>query len=215
MGQYYNPSILKKNWKTAKNPVAASLKCYDYGNGAKLMEHSYIGNNLVRSIEFLLANQFKGHAFVWCGDYADEVETKTGTHDIFCDAGRFIYEDYDSSTNDREAKRYLALMKSIPAMPEWEEGVVWNPYKTIPYYKYLVNYSKKQYCTIPMFNNDKLQVHPLPLLTCSGNGRGGGDYQLEDERVGSWAFDKIGLTNNSSEIKGFKRISGIFKYDIR
>jgi hypothetical protein len=106
-------------------------------------------------------------------------------------------------------------MKSIPAMPEWEEGVVWNPYKTIPYYKYLVNYSKKQYCTIPVNDNNKWQVHPLPLLTCSGNGRGGGDYRLEDERVGSWAFDKIGLTNNSSEIKGFKRISGIFKYDIR
>lgn len=214
MGQYYNPSILKKNWKTAKNPVAASLRCYDYDNGAKLMEHSYIGNDLVRSIEYLLANQFKGHAFVWCGDYADEVETKTGTHDIFCDAGHFIYEDYDSSTNDRKTKRYLALMKSIPAMPEWEEGVVWNPYKTIPYYKYLVNYSKKQYCTISVENPDKCQVHPLPLLTCSGNGRGGGDYRLEDERVGSWAFDKIGLTNNSSEIKGFKRISGVFKLDM-
>jgi hypothetical protein len=215
MGQYYNPSILKKNWKTAKNPVAASLKCYDYGNGAKLMEHSYIGNNLVRSIEYLLANQFKGHAFVWCGDYADEVETRTGKHGIFCDAGRFIYEDYDSSTNDREAKRYLALMKSIPAMPEWKEGEVWNPYETIPYYKYLINYSKKQYCTIPVNDNSKYQVHPLPLLTCSGNGRGGGDYRLEDERVGSWAFDKIGISNNSADIKGFKRISGLFKLDCK
>ena len=214
MGQYYNPSILKKNWKTAKNPVMASLKCYDYGNGAKLMEHSYIGNNLVRSIEYLLANQFKGHAFVWCGDYADEVETRTGTHDIFCDAGRFIYEDYDSPDNINRAKRYEALQGTIPAMPEWKEGVEWNPYETIPYYKYLINYSKKQYCTLPMFNNDKSQVHPLPLLTCSGNGRGGGDYRLEDERVGSWAFDKIGISNNSADIKGFKRISGLFKLDI-
>jgi len=213
MGQYYNPSILKKNWKTAKNPVAASLRCYDYGNGAKLMEHSYIGNDLVRSIEYLLANQFKGHAFVWCGDYADEVETKTGTHDIFCDAGRFIYEDYDSSTNDRKAKRYEALQGTIPAMPEWKEGVEWNAYETIPYYKYLVNYSKKQYCTIPVNDNDKYQVHPLPLLTCSGNGRGGGDYNLEDDRIGIWAYDRIGVTNSKKEIEGMTEISGFFKLD--
>ena len=205
MGQYYNPCVLKKNWKTAKNPVMASLKCYDYGNGAKLMEHSYIGNSFVRSIEYLLANQFKGHVFVWCGDYADEVETRTGTHDIFCDAGRFIYEDYDSPDK--------ALNGDIPAMPEWKKGQPWNAYETIPYYKYLINYSKKQYCTIPVNDNDKYQVHPLPLLTCSGNGRGGGDYHLDDERVGSWAFDKIGISNNSSDIKGFKRISGLFKRD--
>ena len=27
-----------------------------------------------------------------------------------------------------------------------------------------------------MPNNDDWLVHPLPLLTCEGNGRGGGDY---------------------------------------
>lgn len=213
MGQYYNPCVLKKNWKTAKNPVEASLKCYDYGNGAKLMEHSYIGNSFARSIEFLLANQFKGHPFVWCGDYADKVETRTGKHDIYCDASHFIYEDYDSQDNNNKSRAYMALAGTIPAMPEWKEGVEWNPYETIPYYKYLINYSKKQYCTIPVNDNDKYQVHPLPLLTCSGNGRGGGDYRLEDLRVGSWAFDRIGLTNDNAEIKGFKRISGLFKCD--
>ena len=200
MGQYYIPSVLRKNWKTAKNPVLVSLKCYDFGNGAKLMEHSYIGDRFVRSMEFLLANDFKGHPFVWCGDYADHVETKTGEHDIYRDASLFIYEDYDSPTNDKKSRKYLALKDSIPAMPEWKEGEKWNPYETIPYYKYLVNYTKKQYCIVPEFDINEHQVHPLPLLTCSGNGRGGGDYRLDDERVGIWAFDRIGLTNDEDEV---------------
>lgn len=215
MGQYYNPSVLRKNWKTAKNPVLVSLKCYDFGNGAKLMEHSYIGNSFVRSMEYLLANDYKGHPFVWCGDYADHVETKTGEHDIYHDASLFIYEDYDSPTNDKKSRKYLALKDSIPAMPEYVEGEVWNPYKTIPYYKYLVNYSKKQYCIVPEFDikSDEYKVHPLPLLTCSGNGRGGGDYGLDDGRVGIWAYDKIGLTNDEDEVAGFKEIDGFFKLD--
>jgi hypothetical protein len=213
MGQYFNPSILKKNWKTAKNPVLVSLKCYDFGNGAKLMEHSYIGNSFVRSMEYLLANDYKGHPFVWCGDYADHIETKTGDHDIYHDASLFIYEDYDSPTNDKKSRKYLALKDSIHAMPEDVEGKVWNPYETIPYYKYLVNYTKKQYCIVPEFSTDEYQVHPLPLLTCSGNGRGGGDYGIDDERVGIWAYDRIGLTNDEIEISGFKEINGVFELD--
>lgn len=213
MGQYYNPSVLRKNWKTAKNPVLVSLKCYDFSNGAKLMEHSYIGNSFVRSMEFLLANDYKGHPFVWCGDYADHVETKTGEHDIYRDASLFIYEDYDSPTNDKKSRKYLALKDSIPAMPEWKEGEKWNPYETIPYYKYLVNYTKKQYCIVPEFDSNEHQVHPLPLLTCSGNGRGLGDYNLDDERVGIWAYDRIGLTNDEDEVAGFKKIDGFFKLD--
>ena len=213
MGQYYNPSVLKKNWKTAKNPVCASLKCYDYGNGAKLMEHSYIGNSFVRSMEFLLANAFKGYPFVWVGDYADSVETKTGEHNIYSDAGSFIYKDYYGD-DDRKSKQYEALRATIPAMPEWKEGQVWNPYKTIPYYRYLVNYSKKQYCIMPRHSKREWRINPLPLLTCSGNGRGGGDFHgYDDERVGMWAYDRIGLTNCKKEIAGFEEVDGHFVED--
>jgi hypothetical protein len=100
-------------------------------------------------------------------------------------------------------------------MPEWKEGEKWNPYETIPYYKYLVNYSKKQYCIVPEFDDstDNYQVHPLPLLTCSGNGRGGGDYRIDDERVGIWAYDRIGLSNVMNRNSGFKEINGVFKLD--
>ena len=200
MGQYYHPLVLKKGWKQAKSPVKVSLSCYDFNhNGAKLMEHSYVGNSFVKAVEHLLANDYKGYPFVWIGDYADSVETKTGTHNLYNDASDFIYEDYDSVYNDGFTYAYETLKDSIPS--------------DVCYYKYLVNYTKKEYCVIPEKKEGIWQVHPLPLLTCNGNGRGGGDYGLDDERVGIWAFNKIGITNDESEIVGFKEISGFFELD--
>jgi len=37
------------------------------------------------------------------------------------------------------------------------------------------------------------RIHPLPLLTCEGNGRGGGDYHGEDPNhlIGRWARKRI------------------------
>ena len=198
MGQYYNPSILKKNWKQAKNPVEASLKCYDYHNGAKLMEHSYVGNGFVNAVEHLLANQYKGYPFVWIGDYADNVTTNTGEHCIYNDANNFMYK-YENGSLESESKKYEKLKAGLP--------------NEIHHYKYVVNYTKKQYCIIPEKKERVWQVHPLPLLTCSGNGRGGGDYGIDDERVGIWAFDRIGITDDEAEIAGFKQISGEFKLD--
>jgi len=46
MGQYYKPISIDK---------MTFLYSHDYGNGLKLMEHSYIGNNLVNTVESLLA----------------------------------------------------------------------------------------------------------------------------------------------------------------
>lgn len=217
MGQYYRPAILKKNWKTAKgNPVCASLLCYDFDNGAKLMEHSYVGNWLARSIEYLLANQFKGYPFVWVGDYADKVSTKTGEHDLYHDANVFIYKDYDGNS-DAKRPSYVKLRASIPVMyqgDEWktpnEKANVFDPYMNYPYYRYLVNYSKKEYCIMPKYSKKEWRINPLPILTSSGCGRGCGDFHKGDELVGTWAFDCIGLTNSKKEIEGFKEINGHF-----
>ena len=43
-------------------------------------------------------------------------------------------------------------------------------------------------------NRAGYKVHPLPLLTCEGNGRGGGDYRPEDHPlIGIWARDVISV----------------------
>ena len=191
MGQYYNPTILEKDWKKkSKNTnsvVAASLCCYDFDNGAKLMEHSWVGNNFVGAVAHLLATEFKGYPFVWVGDYADEAEG---------------VDVYRSALNWQRTPEYKNLANKL------------QEHEKLPTYKYIVNYTKKEYCTIPEDNKDEWQIHPLPILTCSGNGRGGGDFynkDINDERVGSWAYDRIGVTNNKKEFAGFKEINSHFE----
>ena len=68
MGQYYNPCILTDN----KKQVKTWLNPHAFGNGAKLMEHSWLTNNFVRAFESLIFD--KPEFVVWCGDYADVVK---------------------------------------------------------------------------------------------------------------------------------------------
>ena len=56
-------------------------------------------------------------------------------------------------------------------------------------YRFIVNHTKKQY-----LDKKGHRFHPLPLLTCEGNGRGGGDYRGSDEMLcGTWARDVISV----------------------
>ena len=52
------------------------------------------------------------------------------------------------------------------------------------------------------------QVHPLPLLTCEGNGRGGGDYTRNNRYIGSWARNQISIEKQKPE--DFKEIIPLF-----
>lgn len=186
MGQYYKPAILRKNHKlaTKSNPCLASLSPYAFLSGAKLMEHSYIGNKFVGAVMNLIADdsRFYGHPFAWVGDYADVVN------------GNNLY-DCAHDIQEETEKKY--------------EDCVTTPRE----FKYLVNLTKKQYIELPTHNPNKWQVHPLPLLTAFGNGRGGGDYYKDDKRVGSWAFDRIGCTNSEDKLIGLKRVEIEFELD--
>ena len=64
MGQYYQPTSVDK---------LEFVYSHDFGEGLKLMEHSWKGNKLVKIVENLLS---KGQAWhknrlVWAGDYAE------------------------------------------------------------------------------------------------------------------------------------------------
>lgn len=188
MGQYYKPCILKKNFKFGtSNVVVASLYAHQYMNGLKLTEHSYVGNNFMKAAMQLLA-LYKAHPFVWCGDYADEkFITKDGNK---CNA----YDIAHTITPEE-----LQTMVS-------ENGIEAD-------YKYIVNYTKRQYIKVPEYNEDKWTIHPLSLLCADGNGRGGGDYHdkyLNADKVGIWAYDRIGVTNKRPH---YKRINIEFESD--
>lgn len=198
MGQYYKPCILKKNWKAAKHPVVCSLGSWDFNTGLKLMEHSYAGVGFVSAVCHLLATTYKGFPFAWVGDYADSKFTTAYPEK---DGGKGV-DLYSEAREVSEKKHIKELVTNMIATKITEKQ-----------YAYAINYTKKQYVKIPKFNKKEWRVHPLPLLCADGCGRGSGDYNLEDDRIGTWAYDCIGVTNSKKDIEGMTEIDGFFKLD--
>ena len=178
MGQYYRGIILNEE----KTEVINALSCYAHQNGAKLMEHSWIGNHYVKAYEYLLATTFKGKPFVWCGDYAD--------NDWYGQA--MVFED------DRARENYFNKFGVEYPKDRYLDSIHYPylPYSKLKYYKYLLNYDTKQYVKLPKNNKHKWVIHPLPLLCADGNGRGGGDYYGTNmDMIGIWAYNHIGCDN--------------------
>lgn len=165
MGQYYSPvNIETLEW----------LSPYDYGNGSKLMEHSYIGNNLVEAIEMLLipGARWDKARVVWAGDYADPIEGEESNYYMCCDDKNRLHE----------------LIQACP--PDYHYLVNFDKMEYVDKRK------------APKFGKDyDWQVHPLPLLVADGNGRGGGDYHghNKDTYVGYWKGDRIGVRSEIPE----------------
>jgi len=61
-------------------------------------------------------------------------------------------------------------------------------------YTYIVNHTKKVYV------KKGGGLHPLPILTAEGNGRGGGDYNGPNmDMVGTWARDVISMEDKAPD----------------
>lgn len=89
MGQYYKPIIIDDNRK----PLMAFYS-HEFGNGLKLMEHSYLDNNFVNVVVNTMANKFKkGCRLVWAGDYAENEKGQKQnlyemvSDDLYCKKG--------------------------------------------------------------------------------------------------------------------------------
>ena len=187
MGQYYKAVFLN-----AKEKPTAHVSSYDFGSGAKLMEHSWRPNHFVRFVEkILIHNPIR---LVWSGDYADE------------------------EVNEKE--NLYSLSENSPKMTEEvpQDSSKWDyKFKTIAplRYKYILNMDKKEFVNKDkMPNNDDWVVHPLPLLTSEGNGRGGGDYRHDHgaEYIGAWARNRIMVVSKKTDIpKDFKEIKPGFQ----
>ena len=178
MGQYFKPIILGEKTEEGHETVKAWMYSHEYDNGLKLMEHSYQGNNFVSTFEKQLTKTGKHYKsrVVWSGDYADdEPGLKVIEKGKECDVNLYSLCNDDNKITPKVAKTDK--------------------------YPFIVNHTKKLFVDknkvfdIPDWEGTK--IHPLPLLTCEGNGRGGGDFRGENNLIGSWARDVISIENEN------------------
>jgi len=182
MGQYYYPLIISGNENPAT--ILTSLYSHDYDNGLKLMEHSWLGNDFVSAVESLLTE--KPQHLVWAGDYADNEQNHSQNL-------ASIEEDYRV---EGVKPRLNSLKKPI------EVGY------------FIVNHTLKECvdvdkCVGGTGKEADWKIHPLPLLTVEGNGRGGGDYCGCNSYVGKWARHLIQIMDNAPE--GYSEIEPNFQ----
>ena len=202
MGQYYKPFLIDKNGK---------MSAYNtYLDGqyimAKLYEQSWWLNPFVNTICHKIFR--KPMKVAWVGDYSNYGEK-------YDDGKGFPY--YEKVYGDRNKNGRGSIAKSNLT----ESQVTLDG-------KYLVNYDKKEYLDCDEYyensvNENDRCMHPLPLLTCVGNGRGGGDFHCKDKKimklVGSWCLDTISIEPayeaphrfNKRPMEGFKKISPVFQ----
>lgn len=133
---------------------------WDCDHGAKLMEHSYIGANITNTVMLLLGGKWKNSRIVWAGDYADDEK---------------CYRDVKIESN---SNLYSRTLRTLPFTPSPT-----NPPR------YLINHDRREFIDITAIPRatSGVSLHPLPLLTADGNGRGGGDFRGTDPRIGTWA----------------------------
>ena len=162
-------------------------KMHTSGQGLKLMEHSYLKNKMMLCVEALLIEGGEWHKtpIVWAGDYSDHVRNEMN------------YSDMCDSTDEGEHVARELIPKPLTAKQQKE-------------FQFIVNHTKKEFVDkkkVPSV--DGWQIHPLSLLTSSGNGRGGGDFRGDNDFVGTWAADVISV---EKEIPAdFKEIVPNFK----
>jgi hypothetical protein len=79
---------------------------------------------------------------------------------------------------------------------------------------FIYNMDKKLYVNITKGKNSEenwnkgWMIHPLPLLTCNGNGRGGGDYRMNPELTGRGNYELVGSWSKDHIFTGSVLIPG-------
>ncbi|SLH40537.1 Uncharacterised protein [Mycobacteroides abscessus subsp. massiliense] len=195
MGQYYAPVIINQR----SNPeVQQWFYSHIYGQGLKLMEHSYVNNSFVRAVETYLLAHPEGLRIVWAGDYADaEPEGESN-----------LYErTYGPNGDDHNWSTSVVYQQGLqPLYPGFEmddkvagsQFVIDTPLANSDDVRFLINHDRKIYidtANAPLAYPDEpewgeYRLNPLPLLSAEGCGRGGGDY-ADVPGVGSWARDLL------------------------
>lgn len=196
MGQYYYPTILRKN---NKRFYSEEFYSHDYDSGLKLTEHSYCGNHFVETVMAQLLNN--PGRLAWIGDYYEEGDFAELNPGLPKSIEKRFYKHYESE-HDCCAGNHVSH-HSKPEEVKERQG------------RFILNHDKKCYIDMEKYEKDNLTCgaedddclfHPIPLLTAVGNGRGGGDFSgVGEEDVGSWAGDLLEVRN--AKPKGYRNVT--------
>lgn len=208
MGQYYHPIIMGKRYG-----VKGYLYAHEYSDGLKLMEHSYLGNDFVNAVLRMIDHQ--PMRIAWMGDYADSPYPEDSEKDRepyqrklpkadFLRIQRSVYGWIDNGA-ERKPTAGKIHPEPLEGFDNPEDFGGWylinhsaNEYVDLGEYQRMNGWTEKWRDRDGVLHEYWSAIHPLPLLTACGNGRGGGDYhrQYPDyDKVGTWAFDLIEFAN--------------------
>lgn len=204
MGQYYKAYLRDREggerlfnpqnaiYKTVRN-LPADAECgyrsdgfYDHFSGMKLMEHSWLANDFVNGVvEAIWCDPCR---VAWVGDYADGRD-------------RLYTEEVG------------AAVWGEGGLPDGRFGQVPEAHKD----GYLVNLTRSRFVDLAEYAEAATYkpkwaseggwcIHPLPILTAIGNGKGGGDYHGACmDMVGAWAMDEIMYTTDRGDVADLLR----------
>jgi len=197
MGQYYNVIFLAEKQDGSTEIIRVWIEACP----SKLMEHSYLDNEFLTVIEYLLSHEGMCYRsrIVWAGDYADTEAplNKPEKRELV------LNECEDEPENEEEPSSNLYELCKENGTGSlhfiWRE-LLQLVRKRRTLLDYIVNHTKKQF--VHMKKNGKSDgIHPLPLLVSEGNGRGGGDYFGRNEELcGTWARDIISVEETTTGI---------------
>ena len=118
---------------------------------------------------------------------------------MFYKSGVVWAGDYADNEVDENKNLYHMCVNTRESNP---------PAKDMSAYTYVVNHSKKVFFD-KTHKAPKYALHPLPILTAEGNGRGGGDYMGSSmELVGTWARDILSVEDQIPD--GYTRVTPTF-----
>lgn len=189
MGQYYRPVVGDVSGKD----ITVYGRSVDgkYVGGAKLMEHSWIGNPCMECVAKLLYKN--PQRLAWIGDYAKQSDFEG----VF-KAGRHI--------EDSVAVPDVEKVWEIETPPGFKSD------ERIDFldHKYFVNHEQKKYLDIDEYRDRSALegddcIHPISLLTAIGNGRGGGDFfnRIQMKFVGIWSWNLVSVEDEP--LQGFEK----------
>lgn len=229
MGQYYM-ALIQSEKETFK---------IDSFFGAKLMEHSYMGNAFVDyAASFLHNNPAR---LAWVGDYANDYESYYGKKLGHSSENAVqLWEKAWRSSRTSENGEEIPLPKLKTLGLEDCYGISYDEYSKIQFSnektdfkqfkfdygnKFLYNHDTNEYISfndyfrnsafIQTYNDETYTMcdNPVSLITAVGNDLGGGDFRGGEgyDKIGMWANDVLEIVDKKP--KNAKKLDIVFMED--